>query len=510
MLRSIQFKLTLVFLLVILAAQLIVVALMTRAMRGYGQQNAVEWMTYGAQRPVHLITQLMTGLGASLSDSARIAVLRRPGARPPSPDVSRVVVVDAYGLVVASRGPEVPPVGQIFTQPEVQTVLRKKLKEPRSRVQDGIVHIAAPIIINDYLQGVYYVARPLPSRSLWDFLLRDMQWQWRLPVAFTLAALFGYLISRTITNPLRQMMVAAESIASGNFKERVRVRSRDEIGRLGDKFNVMTERVEDLLKQVSQERDRLSVALTKLQDSERRRQQLIENVSHELRTPLACIQSAAEAVLDGVAADPERREICLRTIHEETQRLSRLVEQLLTLSRGLSDETSETRSAVEIGEIARSAVQRFLPRAAEKQIRLDVAVTDEPCWVTGNSDQLMQVLLNLLDNAIKYTECGGEVHVSVRPVNESVVVKVKDNGIGIAADELPYIFDRFYRTDKSRSRATGGSGLGLALVREIVEAHGGTVQAESAPEVGTEITFCLPSASAEAAGSRQHATAART
>lgn len=495
--RSIQFKLTLVFLLVMLAAQLIVVVLMTRAMRGYGQQNAVEWMTYGAQRPVHLITQLMMGLGASLSDSARIAVMRRPGSRGPSPDVSRVVVVDAYGLVVASRGPEVPSVGRIFRQPDVQTVLGKRLKEPRSRVQDGLVHIAVPIVINDYLQGVYYVARPLPSRSLWDFLLRDMQWQWRLPVALVLAALFGYLISRTMTNPLRQMMVAAESIASGNFKERVRVRSRDEIGRLGDKFNAMTERVEDLLRQVSQERDRLSVALTKLQDSERRRQQLIEDVSHELRTPLACIQSAAEAVLDGVAADPERREMCLKTIHEETQRLARLVEQLLTLSRGISDETQESRSVVDVNEIARSAVQRFLPRAAEKRIRLDVTATDEPCWVMGNSDQLLQVLLNLLDNAVKYTESGGEVSVSVRRVDENVVVKVSDNGIGIAANELPYIFDRFYRTDKSRSRATGGSGLGLALVREIVEAHGGTVQASSTLEVGTEVTFRLPSASAE-------------
>ncbi len=508
MLRSIQFKLTLVFLLVILAAQLIVVALVTRAMHGYGQQNAVEWMTYGAQRPVGMITQLMMELGASLSDSARIVVMRRSGSRSPSPDVSRVVVVDSYGLVVASRGPEAPPVGRIFSQPEVQTVLQKRLKEPRNRVQDGLVHIAAPIVVNDYLQGVYYVARPLPSRSMWEFLLGDMKW--RLPVAFVLAALFGYLISRTITNPLRQMMVAAESIAAGNFKDRVRVRSRDEIGRLGDRFNVMTERVEDLLKQVSQERDRLSVALTKLQDSEHRRQQLIENVSHELRTPLACIQSAAEALLDGVAANPERREICLNTIYEETRRLSRLVEQLLTLSRGISDETPESRSAVDVNEIARSAVQRFLPRAAEKHIRLDVSVTDAPSLVMGNSDQLLQVMLNLLDNAVKYTDFGGEVSVSVRHVNEDVVVKVKDNGIGIAADELPYIFDRFYRTDKSRSRATGGSGLGLALVREIVEAHGGTVHAESTLEVGTDITFRLPSASAERARSCQSAIAART
>lgn len=492
MLRSIQFKLTWVFLLVTLASQLIVVALVTRAMRGYGQQNAMEWMTYSAQRQVNLMTTLMVELGASLADSARIVVMRRSGARASFPDVSRVVVVDSYGLVVVSRGPEAPPMGQIFNQPETQTVLKKSLKEPHSRVRDGYAHIAVPLVINDYLQGVYYVARPLPSRSLWDFLLRDMQWQWRLPVAFVLAALFGYLISRTITKPLRQMMVAAESIASGNFKERVRVRSRDEIGRLGDKFNVMTERVEDLLKQVSQERDRLSVALARLQDSEHRRQQLIENVSHELRTPLACIQSAAEALLDGVADDPERRAICLNTIHEETQRLARMVEQLLRLSRGMHDETRESRSPLDINEIAQSAVQRFLPRAAGKHIQLDVTVPGEPSWVMGNSDQLLQVLLNLLDNAVKYAEDGGEVHVSVRHVEGNVVVKVKDNGMGIAAEELPYIFDRFYRADKSRSRATGGSGLGLALVREIVEAHGGATHAESAPGVGTEITFRLP------------------
>ncbi|MCS6863182.1 MAG: cell wall metabolism sensor histidine kinase WalK, partial [Abditibacteriales bacterium] len=376
--RSIQFKLTLVFLLVTLAAQLIVVALVTRAFRGYGQQNAVEWMTYSAQRQVNLITSLMTELGASLADGARIVVLRRWSPRSSFPDMSRVVVVDPYGFVVVSRGPAVPAMGQIFNQPEVQTVLKESLKEPHSRVRDGYAHIAVPLMVNDYLQGVYYMARPLPSWSLWDLLVRDMQWQWRLPVAFVLAALFGYLISRTITKPLRQMMVAAESIASGNFKERVQVRSRDEIGRLGEKFNVMTERVEDLLKQVSQERDRLSVALAKLQDSEHRRQQLIENVSHELRTPLACIQSAAEALLDGVAADPERRAICLRTIHEETQRLARMVEQLLMLSRGMHDEGSEPRHPVDLNAIAQSAAQRFLARAAEKQINLEVNVAGEP------------------------------------------------------------------------------------------------------------------------------------
>jgi two-component system OmpR family sensor kinase len=319
-----------------------------------------------------------------------------------------------------------------------------------------------------------------------------MQWQWRFPVAFILAAVFGFLMSRTITKPLRDMTTAAESIAGGNFKERVRVRSRDEVGRLADKFNVMTERVEDLLKQVSQERDRLRVALEKLQDSERRRQQLIENVSHELRTPLACIQSAAEALLDGVAENAERREICLNTIHEETQRLARMVEQLLTLSRGMKDEDEEPRTLVNVNGVVRSAAQRFLPRATEKKIRLDVDVPDEPLVVVGNNDQLLQVVLNLLDNAVKYTESGGKVGASVAHVNEAVVVKVKDNGIGIAAEELPHIFDRFYRTDKSRSRATGGSGLGLALVREIVEAHGGRVWVESAPDIGTEVTFHLP------------------
>jgi two-component system OmpR family sensor kinase len=489
MARSIQLKLTLAFLLVTLAAQVIVFALVTGALRGYGQQDAIEWMTFSAQRQAGMIAALMTNLGASLADSANVVVTRPSGRRSSRPDISRVAVVDLHGLVLASRGPESPRVLDKFDPAEVAAVLQKE--EPQSRMRGGHIHVAVPIMTNRSLQGVYYTARPFEARSPLSFL-RDMQWQWRFPVAFILAAVFGFLMSRTITKPLRDMTTAAESIAGGNFKERVRVRSRDEVGRLADKFNVMTERVEDLLKQVSQERDRLRVALEKLQDSERRRQQLIENVSHELRTPLACIQSAAEALLDGVAENAERREICLNTIHEETQRLARMVEQLLTLSRGMKDEDEEPRTLVNVNGVVRSAAQRFLPRATEKKIRLDVDVPDEPLVVVGNNDQLLQVVLNLLDNAVKYTESGGKVGASVAHVNEAVVVKVKDNGIGIAAEELPHIFDRFYRTDKSRSRATGGSGLGLALVREIVEAHGGRVWVESAPDIGTEVTFHLP------------------
>lgn len=232
--------------------------------------------------------------------------------------------------------------------------------------------------------------------------------------------------------------------------------------------------------------------ITELKRLEHMRTEFVANVSHELKTPLTAIKGFVETLLDGAHHDPDTRTRFLEIIAREGERLERLISDLLDLSSIESGRLRPSRRPLDLRQITESVFALLDPQASEKNIAVVNGVPKDLAMVKGDPDLIRQVLTNLVDNSLKYTKSGGRVSVTAAIVNDCVEVSVADNGIGIPADHLPRLFERFYRVDKARSRELGGTGLGLSIVKHIVESHGGTVRIRSKVGEGTTVTFTLP------------------
>lgn len=277
------------------------------------------------------------------------------------------------------------------------------------------------------------------------------------------------VVTRRIVSPVLAMTRASTRIADGRYDERVPVPSEDELGQLARHFNRMAET---------------------LQRVEDRRRDLIADVAHELRTPLASIAGYMEGMLDGVIApEPET----FHRVQREAERLQRLVADLEELSRAESDRLALDVRRAQVRTLIEAAAARLRPQFDDKGVALAVDVPPVLPPVVVDPDRIGQVLTNLLGNALQYTPAGGRVRISARRDPGGTAIAVSDTGIGIPAEHLAHVFDRFYRVDRSRSRASGGSGIGLTIARHLVEAHGGSIHAESGgPGRGSTFTVILP------------------
>lgn len=384
---------------------------------------------------------------------------------------TRIRVLDSEGVVLVDSQQESQG-SNLGTEPLVAQALAGEYASPGAtsrRAQE--MHVAAPVLLDDRLVGAVYL-----SQSLTDVhaVMRDLRLRWLLAtaIALGLSGVVGLMLSGAISRPLRRLTVAAGAVAEGRLDHQVPVRTRDELGRLGQAFNEMTAR---------------------LRASRQMQVDLVANVSHELRTPLTAIKGLVETLRDGAVDDTEVRDRFLGTMEGETDRLIRLVKDLLILSRADSQALDLRRDALDLGHLAQAIVARIAPLAAERDITLRVEARPDTPLALADADRLEQVLLNLLDNAIKFSPSGGVVVVetSTGP-GHMAQVQVRDQGIGIPAEILPRVGERFYRTDRARSRAEGGSGLGLAIARALVEAHGGHLSVESVQGRGTVVSFTVP------------------
>ncbi len=291
---------------------------------------------------------------------------------------------------------------------------------------------------------------------------------WAVLLVAAAALLAAVLLSRQLVAPLRQLTAAAEAMASGDLSQRVDVRAGDEIGDLALAFNRMA---------------------GDLQVAEAQRRQMTADIAHELRNPLSVIRGNLEAIFDGIyPADVEH----LTPIYEETMLLQRLVEDLRLLSLADAGQLQLIRSDVDVERLLAGIAESAQAVAQDKGITLQVETPEEPLVVDGDADRLRQVVGNLVSNALRYTPAGGTVTLRVRSSGTRACIAIADTGPGISAEDLPYVFERFYRGDMARDRASGGSGLGLAIARALVEAHGGTIEVESVVGQGTTFTVDLP------------------
>jgi signal transduction histidine kinase len=274
-------------------------------------------------------------------------------------------------------------------------------------------------------------------------------------------------LSRRILAPVEALTAAVRRMEAGDLSQRVEVTSRDEIGELARAFNAMAD------------------GLARLEEL---RRNMVTDVAHELRTPLSNIRGYLEALQDGVI-EPKKR--IIDSLHGEAMLLNHLVDDLQDLSLAEAGHLKLECQPVALADIVDRAVEAVRPRAEAESVTVQVDLPED-LLVDVDTQRTGQVLRNLLENALTHTPPGGEIAVAAHTEGQWVEVSVRDTGSGIAAEDLPYVFERFYRADKSRSRATGGAGLGLAIARQLVEAHGGRIWVESTGGEGSTFTFALP------------------
>jgi signal transduction histidine kinase len=322
--------------------------------------------------------------------------------------------------------------------------------------------------------ALIFYAQPEPTAGEFfnEYFLRPLIYAGVL--ALLLALLLAVVIARSVSRPLRTMAGAAEAVARGEYDQRVPPEGPDEVRRVADSFNTMAAQVKA---------------------TQAAQRDFVANVSHDLKTPLTAISGWSQALLDGAAETPDELQHAAETIYSEAGRMARLVNDLLDLARMESGQLQLQRREIDLSEVVTDVYRSQLPRARARQIdlRLDASL---PLVVYGDPDRLAQVFTNLVDNALTYTPSGGEVRLTTRAVNGSAEGIVTDTGPGIPQAELPRVFERFYRLEKSRARSEDGrgSGLGLAIVSELVTAQGGQVSVSSQVGRGTAFTVRFPTA----------------
>jgi two-component system sensor histidine kinase VicK len=506
---------------------------------------------------------------------------------------AEIQIISSSGVVLSSSLNQVI-VGSKSTQPEVNRTLNGFRGQAEDVVDELGVRkraLVTPITDDNAIIGAVYIVASL--EDLYEtmdninriFIAGTM-------IALALTALLGIILANTITGPIKEITRTATALAEGNFHRKVRVSGNDEIGQLGAAFTNMRDRLREALSANEEERDKLSSILANMSDGvlatddagrvivvnrrarqmlhretdeimnreiseilgidrakideylsgadstamlkfdftddepllvkvtftpiqrrgrgitgsiivlqdvteqeklEQSRRDFVANVSHELRTPLTTIKSYLEALEDGALQDPQLAARFIGVARNETERMIRLVNDLLHLSRLDSRQAILHKEPTDLAEMLDDVADRFSFQLHQKSIEIVVSCDPDLPLVWLDPDQIDQVLDNLVSNAIKYTMEGGRIDIrAARTDAGHVTVTVQDTGIGIPKKDLSRIFERFYRVDKARSRSMGGTGLGLSIAREIVRAHDGTITIDSEVDVGTKISFTLP------------------
>lgn len=577
MMRSIRWKLTSSYLVLVLIVLVVVTGYVVQAL----QRSYVNTYAYVVATQAKVISLMMREYAgernlADLQPMVETLKWRKEAT---------IVLIDATGRSAAPAEPGSPELQKAFAGEEDWS-LRFDPATGETRV-----FAAAPVFGPDNrVMGVVQVSAP--EAWVWRQLRR-------MAPALATASLLGLVaafivgtrLSRRITRPLEDLGHAAERISAGDFAGRAPVAETEELERLGRTFNAMADRLQQTIVEITAERkkleaivsgmtdavvatdrhgrlillnraaedllgvdrehaldrparevirgDRLPVLLedatvrgritaeelppglvgdrvievhcapyrdaggetigavavlrdvTELRQSERLRRELTANVSHELRTPLTSIKGFTETLLDGAMREEDTCRRFLTIINSEADRLVKLVDDLLDLSRLESKRATLDLRPVDVGALVAHAVDKLQPLARTGGLTLDLHSLPG-VWVTADRDRLEQVLTNLIDNALKYTPAGGRVQVSVTLDDGDVAVAVSDTGRGIRPEDVPHVFERFYRADRSRTRGSGGTGLGLAIAKHIVEAHGGRIGVRSQMDEGTTFTFTLP------------------
>lgn len=428
-------------------------------------QNLLQQLTFQANLVRQLIQRDPPAVGSV--DDAQNALAELAGLTD-----ARLLILDDKGTILAStRTEDRDRLGTIYDHPSIRQALRG---ENAQGVGPGffsdVAYVVLPLRSENAITGALRL-----SYSVNDLRVEVNQLQLLVVGGVLLTALLalgvGLGLATTITRPLSQLAESARQIARGNYSVRTPAPRRDEIGSLGASFNAMALRLEEL-------------------EQTRRRQ--LAAITHELGRPLTGIRAAVETLQDGADAQPDARLFLLSGVVQELGRMQRLVEILQRAQKRTLRPMTLQCETVAPARIIRATVANFQARANQSGITLATELSDDLPHIHADQDRLIQVLTNLLDNALKFTPSGGCVTVSSGAEPEHIWVTVRDTGIGIAPADAPNLFQEFYQGGSINQAERQGMGLGLAISREIIRAHGGTIHVESGPGQGACFTFTLP------------------
>lgn len=385
-----------------------------------------------------------------------------------------IVVVDNYGYVYAVSNPKNDYlVGTQINDKDLNEVEKnEKVIEKNvdhSEIFKKAVHLyEIPMIFNNDFKGTILMATPYndfkhPLNRVYAII-----WISAIFAMIGACIIMYYLSQKIIISPLKDINDVARKIAKGEVEKRVNINSNDEVGELGESFNFMADSIEK---------------------SEKNRREFISNVSHEIRSPITSIKGFIGGMLDGVIPREKERHY-LSLTYDEINRLTRLVNDLLDLSSIEAGHLKLNLSKVDINEIIRFTVLKFETKIKEKKLSVDVCFNDDKLYVIADKDRISQVVTNLIDNAVKYVYDGGKIRIVTKQKYNKAYVSIYNNGPQIAEQDFNHIWDRFYKSDKARTRKMS-TGLGLPIVRSILTEHGEDINVKNKKEGGVEFTFTL-------------------
>ena len=385
---------------------------------------------------------------------------------------TEVWVIDKYGKVLAASADHLYCEGNTLEAIDLEQLKSGKVsirKGQSEYFKEAVIRTIAPIIHNNEFIGGVILYSPVTGVNDTS---KNMS---KIYLGAALLGIFisigiGVMLSKQITRPVKRVCEIAKSIADGKFDERVEINSKDELGVLASSINHMTKR---------------------LSEFEKMRRNFVANVSHELRSPLTSIQGYIDALIQGKGKTTQEESKYLQILQKETNRLTCLVNDLLEISRFDSQTAYFDMEEFPLRSIVDRAVTSLKIQLEAKHLILNSDIPHDLPLCYGDEYRIEQVVYNLLDNAIRYSPNGGEIIISATSSNDEVLVEITDFGQGIPAQDLPFIWDRFYRVDKARSRSEGGTGLGLAIVKEIIDKHSGEVMVESTLGKGSKFSFTL-------------------
>jgi two-component system sensor histidine kinase VicK len=586
MFRSIQWKLVLIHILLILLAMEVVGAYLVQSLENYHIDSLSSSLDQKAQLVSNFIERYLYPIPRK--QEIDYLILGELG-RQTGPDIGYIVILDETASVLSSTDEVKFPKGSKFLTPEItqatfgsaSTDIRE---DPETKLR--FMYKAYPVKSGKKVVGIIYLISSMENiyRTLGDtkailFVATLM--------ALAITGFLGYALSKTITGPIQEVTKKAALMAQGDFDHKITVKSNDEIGKLTGMFNYLTTRLKMTMEEISDEKEKMEAILINMADGvvalnhkgevihinpaarqmlslneelvdidfadnikslfnirieefldekaetnetlvnidgtilksinaplkrggkivgmifvlqditrqhrlEDMRKEFVANVSHELRTPLTTIKSYTETLLDDALDQPELAHGFLAVVNNEADRMARLVNDLLELSRLDNRETHWDKRPLVASDLLKDVISKMAVGIRKNHKMLEIDIPQSNTMVFVDRDKIEQVFQNVLSNAMKYTPEGGKISVKMEEGDGSVIMTFSDTGVGIPAQDLPRIFERFYRVDKTRSRQLGGTGLGLSIAKEIVESHDGRIWIDSECGKGTQVSIMLP------------------
>lgn len=478
---SLRVKLVLSYLAVTLGAILILALAVALAVQNYFFRTQLDQLHQRATYLANRIEFLYQRSDNNLSNGGIISQL--------SNDPVLIVVMDMTGREIICSQPANLSQGNC-NDPTLKQALNQALKGHEvdgtlpvstTDVTFSSFYVSVPLSYNDQTIGALFLSAPQLHPN--DFLNQVNQAIFLAGIVVaSIVVLFSFALARRLTHPLESLTIAAEQMKLGQYTKRViPPKSQDELGRLALTFNEMADTIE--------------TDVNELRRHEQFRRDLIANIAHDLATPLTAIQGFSEALADDIIHDPAARQETALLIGREVQRLRRLVADMRQMSSLESGHAHLDLAPLDLHSLVDETLAVIQPECEQMHLCLSNEIASSTPLVFADSDRITQVLLNLLDNARRHTPAYGTIRIGALSREKLLQIWICDTGEGIDPAILPYIFERFYRADRSRTGKTGGSGLGLSIVKAIITAHGGMVRAESTLGQGTCITFTLPLAS---------------